>query len=161
MNKSFLCLLILSSCLPSLQGQSLLCMMTRCGTEVMECFTDQECAEVLTCLSKCGAEDAECSFTCGMGGDAGKNPHFTALMSCIMEHGCMPRYDESGACLAEDGEALDTVDHSLIAGDWWTVYGQSCGQTDEYGTWTGAYDWYPCSHARSAYIYYFLSIFIL
>ena len=21
-------------------------------------------------------------------------------------------------------------------------------QTDEYGTWSGAYDWYPCSHAR-------------
>ena len=149
MNNIHLSLLLLGTFLPSLQGQSLLCMMTRCGTEVMECFADQECAEVLMCLSKCSPEDAECSFTCGMGGDAGKNPYFTSLMSCIMEHECMPRYEESGACLAADSEALDTVDYSLVTGDWWTVYGQSCGQTDEHGTWTGAYDYYPCSHARS------------
>ena len=35
-----------------------------------------------------------------------------------------------------------------VAGDWWTVWGQSCGQEDEHGVWAGAYDWYPCSHAR-------------
>ena len=35
-----------------------------------------------------------------------------------------------------------------VAGDWWTVWGQSCGQEDDLGTWSGAYDWYPCSHAR-------------
>ena len=35
-----------------------------------------------------------------------------------------------------------------VAGDWWTVYGQSCGQEDSHGLWSGAYDWYPCSHAR-------------
>merc|ERR1711973_10532 len=35
-----------------------------------------------------------------------------------------------------------------MGGDWWTVYGQSCGQTDQWGEWAGAYDWYPCSHAR-------------
>ena len=128
MNNIHLSLLLLGTFLPGLHGQSLLCMMTRCSTEVMECFTDPACAEILTCLSKCAEGDAECPFSCGMGSEAGKNPHFVSLMSCIMEHECMPRYEESGACLAEDSEALDTVDYGLVAGDWWTVYGQSCGQ---------------------------------
>ena len=35
-----------------------------------------------------------------------------------------------------------------MEGDWWTVYGQSCGQVDEHGDWGGAHDWVPCSHAR-------------
>ena len=60
MNTIHLSLLLLGTFLPGLRGQSLLCMMTRCGTEVMECFADQECAEVLMCLSGCSPEDAEC-----------------------------------------------------------------------------------------------------
>ena len=35
-----------------------------------------------------------------------------------------------------------------MSGDWWTVYGQSCGQVDQHGDWGGAHDWVPCSHAR-------------
>ena len=35
-----------------------------------------------------------------------------------------------------------------MTGDWWTVYGQSCGQVDSHGDWGGAHDWVPCSHAR-------------
>ena len=35
-----------------------------------------------------------------------------------------------------------------MSGDWWTVYGQSCGQVDSHGDWGGAHDWVPCSHAR-------------
>ena len=27
-----------------------------------------------------------------------------------------------------------------VAGDWWVVKGQNCGQDG----WPGAYDWYPC-----------------
>ena len=39
-------------------------------------------------------------------------------------------------------------DYGLVQGDWWTVYGQSCGQVDSHGDWGGAHDWVPCSHAR-------------
>ena len=35
-----------------------------------------------------------------------------------------------------------------MAGDWWTVYGESCGQLDGHGDWSGSHDWVPCSHAR-------------
>ena len=43
-----------------------------------------------------------------MGGDAGKNEHFVALLNCMVEHDCMEKYGESGSCLAEDSQALDT-----------------------------------------------------
>ena len=43
-----------------------------------------------------------------MGGDAGKNDHFVALLNCMVEHDCMEKYGESGSCLAEDSQALDT-----------------------------------------------------
>ena len=42
----------------------------------------------------------------------------------------------------------DVQDYGLVQGDWWTVYGQSCGQVDSHGDWGGAHDWVPCSHAR-------------
>ena len=63
-----------------------------------------------------------------MGSQAGKNPHFVALLSCMVKNDCIERYDESGACLAEDHQALPLTDYSLVSGDWWTVWGQSCGQ---------------------------------
>ena len=46
----------------------------------------------------------------------------------MVENDCIERYDESGKCLAEDNEALAITDYNLVAGDWWTVWGQSCGQ---------------------------------
>ena len=130
------------------EGQGILCIMTHCLLEFTSCSLDSQCMEILNCMSACDPTDAECGFTCGMGSEAGKNPHFVSLLACMVENGCIERYEESGACLAEDGLALDTTDYSLVSGDWWTVYGQSCGQTDSHGQWAGAYDWYPCSHAR-------------
>merc|ERR1711951_5987 len=79
-------------------------------------------------MSDCDPTDAECGFTCGMGGEAGKNEHFVDLLSCMVKNDCMDKYDESGACLAEDEQALDMTDYDLVQGDWWTVWGQSCGQ---------------------------------
>ena len=76
----------------------------------------------------------------------------------------MDSYPESGVCLAEDDMALDLENFDMVglqhlhmgilfhifqvSGDWWTVYGQSCGQSDQFGDWTGAYDWVPCAHHR-------------
>jgi len=126
----------------------IMCVMTHCLPEMTRCSMDSECLAILTCLSGCEPSDAECSFTCGMGGDAGKNEHFTDLLKCMVENECMDKYEESGSCLAADSQALDITDYDMVAGDWWTVWGQSCGQEDDLGTWSGAYDWYPCSHAR-------------
>ena len=36
-----------------------------------------------------------------------------------------------------------------VKGEWWALRGQNCGQGDG---WTGAYDWYPCQHARITYL---------
>merc|ERR1711970_564823 len=132
------------------QGASIpiMCVMTHCLPEMTRCSVDSECLAILTCLSGCEPSDAECSFTCGMGGDAGKNKHFTDLLKCMVDNECMDQYEESGRCLATDSQALDITDYDMVAGDWWTVWGQSCGQEDDHGTWAGAYDWYPCSHAN-------------
>jgi len=148
MEKSKCYLVLLSWLALGVEGQGILCIMTHCLLEFTSCSLDSQCMEILNCMSACDPTDAECGFTCGMGSEAGKNPHFVSLLACMVENGCIERYEESGACLAEDGLALDTTDYSLVSGDWWTVYGQSCGQTDSHGEWAGAYDWYPCSHAR-------------
>ena len=46
-----------------------------------------------------------------------------------------------------------------VAGDWWVVKGQNCGQDG----WPGAYDWYPCqgsvySQHQYALIFYFIGL---
>jgi len=146
LDRSFL-LLLLSSLL-QVEAQSILCTTLHCFQEITSCYLDTQCAEVLNCLSKCDVDDAECPFICGMGSEAGKNEHFVALLNCMVENNCMDRYEESGSCLATDSQALNTEDYGLVSGDWWTVYGQSCGQVDQHGDWGGAHDWVPCSHAR-------------
>ena len=62
---------------------------------------DSQCMDILNCVSDCEPTDAESGFTCGMGSEAGKNPHFVSLL-----HGGEPvlSYEESGACLAEDSD---------------------------------------------------------
>ena len=46
----------------------------------------------------------------------------------MVDNNCMGTYEDSGVCLAEDDQALDLTDYDVVAGDWWTVYGQNCGQ---------------------------------
>jgi len=124
--------------------QDTVCVMLWCPFQLGACEFDSECRALLDCMNGCEQMDAECAFTCGMNGEAGKNPHFLDFLYCVIEHDCTDGYEESGVCLAADDEALPIEDFAVVEGDWWTVYGQSCGQ----GNWTGAYDWYPCSHAR-------------
>jgi len=124
--------------------QDTVCVMFWCPFQLGACEFDSECRALLDCMNGCEQMDAECAFTCGMNGEAGKNPHFLDFLYCVIEHDCTDGYEESGVCLAADDEALPIEDFAVVEGDWWTVYGQSCGQ----GNWTGAYDWYPCSHAR-------------
>merc|ERR1712106_474815 len=90
--------------------------------------------DILNCLSDCEVGDAECSFTCGMGSEAGKNPHFVSLLKCMVENDCMDKYDESGSCLARDDQAMDITDYDMVAGDWFTVWGQSSGLEHMTGT---------------------------
>ena len=102
--------------------------MTHCLSEITECAIDTPCMDVLMCLKDCDPDDATCPYGCGMGGEAGKNPHFINLLYCMVDNNCMGTYEDSGACLAEDDQALDLTDYDLVAGDWWTVWGQNCGQ---------------------------------
>ena len=88
--------------------------MTKCLTEFTKCSFDKECMDILTCLSGCEVGDAECAFTCGMGTEAGKNPHFQALLMCMVEQNCMDKYDNSGECLATDAQALPITDYDLV-----------------------------------------------
>jgi len=121
-----------------------ICTMLYCPFQLAACEFDAECRTLLTCMGTCTPDDPGCFFNCGLNGEAGQNEHFLAFLYCVIDHHCMDDYEESGACLATDEEALPIEDYGVVAGDWWTVYGQSCGQAN----WTGAYDWVPCSHAR-------------
>ena len=78
------------------------------------CSFDAECKEVLDCLGKCDPTDSECGFACGLGTEAGQNPHFISLMQCLVENDCMDKYDELGACLAADDQALDITDYDQV-----------------------------------------------
>ena len=93
----------------------ILCVMTHCLTEFTQCSFDKQCMDILNCLKDCEPSDAECSFTCGMGTEAGKNPHFVDLLKCMVDNGCMDKYDDSGACLATDEEALPITDYELVS----------------------------------------------
>ena len=91
--------------------------MTHCFTQFTQCSLDKECMDILNCLSDCEVGDAECSFTCGMGTEAGKNPHFVSLLKCMVENDCMDKYDESGSCLARDDQAMDITDYDMVSPD--------------------------------------------
>jgi len=119
-----------------------LCIMTHCLAQFTQCSLDKECMAVLNCFSDCDPTDTGCAFSCG------GSPLFTSLLVCMVEHHCVEEYPESGKCLATDDQAMDITNYDLVAGDWWTVWGQSCGQEDEYGVWSGSYDWVPCAHHR-------------
>merc|ERR1712183_84699 len=114
---------------PNPKVNPILCTMTHCLVQFTQCSLDAECMDVLNCLRGCDPTDAGCGFTCGLGTESGKNPHFIALLECMVDNGCMKKYPESGNYLA--------------TGDWWTVWGQNCGEDDDLGSWTGAYYWVP------------------
>merc|ERR1719270_2669576 len=92
--------------------------MTHCLPQFTKCLLDSQCMDILTCLGKCSPTDAECGFSCGMGTEAGKNAHFQTLLSCMVDNDCFEGYKESGRCLAEDNQALEVTDYSLVQGDW-------------------------------------------
>ena len=89
--------------------------MTHCLTEFTQCSFDTQCMDILNCLNDCEPSDAECSFTCGMGSEAGKNPNFVKLLKCMVDNGCLDKYDDSGVCLATDQEALPITDFELVS----------------------------------------------
>ena len=48
----------------------------------------------------------------------GKNEHFVALLNCMVENNCMDRYEESGSCLANDSQALNTEEREQLISDY-------------------------------------------
>jgi len=120
------------------------CMFTHCLPQLVACELNAECMGLLQCLALCDDTDAGCAFGCNVGGTAFANPLFRDFLNCAIENECEARYPDSGVCLAEDNQAMQTEDWDLMKGDWYTVYGQNCGQEG----WDGAYDWAPCMHAR-------------
>ena len=74
---------------------------------------------MLDCLGNCDPTDSECGFACGLGTEAGQNPNFISLMQCLVEHECMDKYDELGACLATDDQAMDITDYDMVRKCYW------------------------------------------
>ena len=65
---------------PTINCQNILCVMTHCLSSFTKCSLDPQCMEILTCLGSCDPTDAQCGFQCGMGTEAGANPHFVDLV---------------------------------------------------------------------------------
>jgi len=120
------------------------CMFTHCLPELMACEINLECLTLIQCLGLCADTDAGCAFSCNAGGTAFSNTMFRDFMDCAVENGCESNYPDSGVCLAENSQAIQTQDWDMVKGDWWVVYGQNCGQEG----WEGAFDAYPCTHGR-------------
>ena len=92
-----------------------MCIMTHCLSEVAQCSVDTECLNILNCFNECEPTDAECNFTCGMGSEALKNHLFVELLKCMVDNGCLDKYEDSGVCLAKDQEALPISDYELVS----------------------------------------------
>jgi len=123
------------------------CMFFWCGLQLTACTIDKECMATIQCMQGCedGRPDvAQCQFECEMtiGQD---NVAFQHLLECMSEHECFATSPPDGSCLATaDQTAQELTEIDMVAGDWWVVRGLNCGQEG----WPGAYDWYPCQHAR-------------
>jgi len=124
-----------------------ICMGIHCGLALAGCMLDSTCWSAIQCMQDCedGRPDvAQCQFECEMTIGKG-NEHFENLLDCMSANGCFPDNPPDGECLASADQALqDITDISQVEGDWWVVRGVNCGQEG----WPGAYDWYPCQHAR-------------
>lgn len=120
-----------------------LCITTHCFLEMGQCILDSRCREIIMCLQTCTPDDAGCPFICAM---MDQNPKFKALLKCMVENECMPKYADDGICLATDDQALQTLtDLEQVQGDWWVLKGKNCGQDE---VWRGGADWLPCQHGR-------------
>ena len=98
-------------------------MATHCFLEIGACVVDSECFQILNCLQDCAGkpDEAQCSFSCGM---LGGNENFRKVLKCMVENGCMPKYEDDGICLAADDAALqDITDIAQLEGDWWVLKG--------------------------------------
>ena len=138
-------LLLMAFAFQASNGQGILCTTLHCPLELGACALDSRCYEILTCLQGCEGQpdEVQCSYVCG---SFDVNPNFRKLVSCMVDHGCMPTYPEDGLCLAADDQALPEItDVEQVSGDWWVLKGQNCGQDE---VWYGGADWAPCQHGR-------------
>merc|ERR1719348_1204658 len=123
-----------------------ICMTLHCMMQLTACMLDKECRETIQCMQDCeGRPDvAQCQFECEMTIGQG-NEAFQHLLECMSKNECFATSPPDGSCLATaDQTAQELTEIDMVAGDWWVVRGLNCGQDG----WPGAYDWYPCQHAR-------------
>jgi len=124
-----------------------ICIALHCGLQSGACILDSTCFSALQCMQGCSGrpDESQCQFECEMTIGFG-NPAFENLIRCMADNDCFPEVPPDGLCLAGAEDALqDITSLEDVAGEWWVVRGVNCGQDD---VWSGAYDWYPCQHAR-------------
>lgn len=122
------------------------CVTLHCPLEMGACVLDAVCRETLQCLGECsGPDEFPCQFQCQMNIGNGNQP-FLKLLQCMSDNECFPEVPPDGKCLAGAEDTVQEVTSlDQVEGDWWVVRGVNCGQDD---VWRGAYDKYPCQHAR-------------
>lgn len=67
--------------------KELSCMVSKCGKEIFQCFTDSTCRAGLDCLNGCSFNDQVCSYRCIV---SYESPQFQAFSLCILQkHNCL------------------------------------------------------------------------
>jgi len=122
------------------------CLALHCGMQSFSCWRNQDCYDILTCMQNCqDSQSGTCILDCGLE-KISNDQLFQNLMHCMIDHNCVPPVKPDGLCLAEDSDAIQSLnDLETLKGDWWVLKGRNCGQDD---VWMGGFDWYPCQHGR-------------
>jgi hypothetical protein len=116
-------------------GPQLACMASKCSARINACLLNADCRTIMACSSKCRMDDPSCFFICEVtyGIDC---VAYQDLADCIVDNGCIPRFEPDGKCRVGNADGLGTErDVDSIAGSWWVVRGLN-----------PHYDSYACQH---------------
>merc|ERR1712241_547992 len=86
-----------------------LCLIEHCSLQSFYCYRQQEGYDILMCMQKCqDAQSGTCILDCGLE-KISNDELFQNLMHCMIDHDCVPPVKPDGLCLADDSDALPTL----------------------------------------------------
>ena len=93
------------------------CMVSNCGTEMFNCFTDSTCRTALDCMNECAFNDQVCTYRCIASYESSALEAFSLCI--IQKHNCLgltaeiPAYPNPPPMTSFQGE---TLTHELAEG---------------------------------------------
>lgn len=136
---------------PIFDPELILCGLTNCTLQAMQCVFDPECFDALLCHARCGSnalrtDQQACHLACQLAqGD--NSVLYDNVIQCYGVNGCLPTIPPGtdGRCLVTDENRLKVymlASLDELEGTWREVRGRNCGVVGS--TWEGGYDALPC-----------------